>query len=234
VNPAILFEDDDLMAVDKPEGLAVIPERARTAPCLMEILAARDPAARLFVVHRIDKDVSGVLLVAKSADVHRQLNRLFETRQVRKTYVGVLHGLLAAPSGRITAPIRQFGSSRMGVDLRRGKPCLTFYRVTERIGAFSHVVIHPVTGRRHQIRVHFYHLGHPIVGDPRYGDPETQRSFPRLLLHARSISFRLGTGRTIRITAPLPASFTGLATLLARNGRGGARRKAGSPRSPET
>jgi RluA family pseudouridine synthase len=227
LTPAILFEDDDLIAVDKPEGLAVIPERARTTPCLMEILAARDPAARLFVVHRIDKDVSGVLLVAKSAEVHRQLNRLFEARLVRKTYIGVLHGLLAVPSGRITAPIRQFGSSRMGVDLRRGKPCLTYYRVTERMGTFTHVVIHPVSGRRHQIRVHFYHLGHPIVGDPRYGDPEMQRAYPRLLLHARSISFLLGTGRPIRITAPLPASFTDLAAGLWRDGRAGARQKPG-------
>ncbi len=216
MTPTILFENVDLIAVDKPEGLAVIPERNRSAPCLMEWLAARDPSARLFVVHRIDKDVSGVLLVAKSAQVHRELNRLFETRQVRKTYVGVVHGRLAASSGRITAPIRLFGSSRMGVDARAGKPSVTTYRVTERRGPFTHLAIHPVTGRRHQIRVHLYHLGHPMVGDPRYGDPDVQRAYPRLLLHARSISFRLGSGRPIRITAPLPASFTDLASRLGR------------------
>jgi RluA family pseudouridine synthase len=216
LTPTILFENADLIAVDKPEGLAVIPERSRAAPCLMERLAAREPAARLFVVHRIDKDVSGVLLVAKSAQVHRELNRLFETRQVRKTYVGVVHGRLAASSGRIAAPIRQFGSSRMGVDTRTGKSSVTTYRVTERRGPFTHVAIHPVTGRRHQIRVHFYHLGHPMVGDPRYGDPEVQRAYPRLLLHARSISFRLGSGCPIRITAPLPASFADLAARLGR------------------
>jgi RluA family pseudouridine synthase len=216
VTPTVLFENADLIAVDKPEGLAVIPERKRAAPCLMEWLAARDSSARLFVVHRIDKDVSGVLLVAKSAQVHRELNRLFETRQVRKTYVGVVHGLLAASSGRITAPIRQFGSSRMGVDPRAGKPSVTTYRVTERRGPFTHVAIHPVTGRRHQIRVHFYSLGHPLVGDPRYGDPDVQRAYPRLLLHARMISFRLGSGRPIRITAPLPGSFTDLAARLGR------------------
>ena len=229
MTPAILFENDDLVAVDKPEGLAVIPERKRVAPCLMEWLAARDPSARLFVVHRIDKDVSGVLLVAKSAQVHRELNRLFETRQVRKTYVGVVHGRLAVPSGRITAPIRQFGSSRMGVDARAGKPSVTTYRVTEHRGPFTHVAIHPVTGRRHQIRVHFYHLGHPLVGDPRYGDPDVQRAYPRLLLHARSISFRLGGGRPIRITAPLPASFTDLAARLGREEAAVARRPRSAP-----
>jgi RluA family pseudouridine synthase len=235
VTPIILFENDDLIAVDKPEGLAVIPERTRAAPCLMEILAARDTSARLYVVHRIDKDVSGVLLVAKSAAVHRELNRLFETRQVRKTYIGVVHGRLAASSGRITAPIRQFGSSRMGVDPRGGKPSVTTYRVTERRGSFTHVAIHPITGRRHQIRVHFYHLGHPIVGDPRYGDPKAQRAFPRLLLHARSISFRLGRGRPIRVTASLPVSFTDLAARLGQAETSGIRRSmqapaAGSPR----
>jgi RluA family pseudouridine synthase len=224
LTPTILFENEDLIAVDKPEGLAVIPERTRVAPCLMEILAKRDPSARLFVVHRIDKDVSGVLLVAKSAQVHRELNRQFEARLVRKTYIAVVHGRLAASSGRINAPIRQFGSSRMGVDPRGGKPSVTSYRVTERRGPFTHVAIHPITGRRHQIRVHFYHLGHPIVGDRRYGDPGTQRAFPRLLLHARSISFRLGSGRPIRITAPLPATFTDLAARLARGEAAGAGR----------
>lgn len=224
MTPTILFENEDLIAVDKPEGLAVIPERTRAAPCLLEILAARDSSARLYVVHRIDKDVSGVLLVAKSAQVHRELNRLFETRQVRKTYIGVVHGRIAASSGRIAASIRQFGSSRMGVDPRGGKPSVTTYRVTERRGSFTHVAIHPITGRRHQIRVHFYHLGHPIVGDPRYGDPETQRAYPRLLLHARSISFRLGKGRPVRITASLPASFTDLAGRLGQVEGAGIRR----------
>ena len=235
MTPTILFENEDLIAVDKPEGLAVIPERARAAPCLMEVLAARDPSTRLYVVHRIDKDVSGVLLVAKSPQVHKELNRLFETRQVRKTYIGVVHGRLEASSGRIAAPIRQFGSSRMGVDPRGGKPSVTTYRVTERRGSFTHVAIHPITGRRHQIRVHFYHLGHPIVGDPRYGDPEAQRAFPRLLLHARSISFRLGNDRPIRITASLPASFTDLTARLGQAEAAGIRRSrpvpaAGAPR----
>jgi tRNA pseudouridine32 synthase/23S rRNA pseudouridine746 synthase len=225
----VLFEDDDLLAVDKPEGLAVIPERARAAPCLMDLLAPRDPGRRLFVVHRIDKDVSGVLLVAKSAAAHREMNRLFETRAVRKGYVAVVHGRMGAPSGRITARIRQFGSSRMGVDPRRGKPSLTTWRVMDEAGACTRLAVHPVSGRRHQIRVHLYSIGHPVVGDPWYGDPETQRGFPRLLLHARSVAFTRPDGRTLRIVSPLPASFLAVVAGLRGTDGTAAGRKGDNP-----
>jgi RluA family pseudouridine synthase len=209
----ILFENDDILAVDKPEGLAVIPERAPGAPCVMQQLEAAR-GGRLFVVHRIDKDVSGVLLVAKTAAAHRYLNGLFEARRVRKTYLAVVHGRVAAAQGRIAAPIRQFGSSRMGVDARAGKPSLTLYRVTGTFGRFTQVAAHPITGRRHQLRVHFYHLGHPIVGDPWYGEIEMQRACPRLMLHARSIALALPDGSPVHITAPPPASFAAALAAL--------------------
>jgi RluA family pseudouridine synthase len=215
----ILFENDDVLAVDKPEGLAVIPERARKSPCLMEMLAARDPGRKLFVVHRLDKDVSGVLLVAKSAAAHRYLNGLFEARRIRKTYIAIVHGRLAAAQGRIAAPIRQFGSSRMGVDARQGKACLTVWRSIGTVGSCTQVAVQPVTGRRHQIRVHFYSLGHPVVGDPWYGDPALQAGFPRLLLHARSVAFRLPDGMPVRIASPLPATFRETAARLGPVGR---------------
>jgi len=211
----ILFENDEMLAIDKPEGLAVIPERAPGAPCVMQQLEAAR-SGRHFVVHRIDKDVSGVLLVAKTAAAHRYLNGLFEARHVRKTYLSVVHGHLAAAQGRVAAPIRQFGSSRMGVDTRNGKPSLTLYRVTGTLGRFTQVAAHPITGRRHQLRVHFYHLGHPIVGDRWYGEVEAQRAFPRLMLHARSIALALPDGSPVHITAPPPVSFTtALAALRA-------------------
>jgi len=202
----ILFENDEMLAIDKPEGLAVIPERAPGAPCVMQQLEAAR-GGRQYVVHRIDKDVSGVLLVAKTAAAHRYLNGLFEARRVRKTYLAVVHGHVGAAQGRVTAPIRQFGSSRMGVDTRNGKPSLTLYRVTGSFGRFTEVAAHPVTGRRHQLRVHFYHLGHPIVGDRWYGEVEVQRAFPRLMLHARSIALALPDGSTVHITSPPPATF---------------------------
>jgi tRNA pseudouridine32 synthase / 23S rRNA pseudouridine746 synthase len=213
----ILFENDDLLAVDKPEGLAVIPERARQAPCVMGLLEA-ERGRRHFVVHRIDKDASGVLLVAKTAGAHRYLNGLFETRDVRKTYLAVVHGRLAKTQGRIAAPIRQFGSSRMGVDARGGKPSLTLYRVTGTMGRFTQVSAHPVTGRRHQLRVHFYHLGHPIAGDLWYGEAEIQRGVPRLLLHARAIALTLPDGGPLRVTAPPPPSFAAAVEALRRSG----------------
>jgi len=209
----ILFENDDLLAVDKPEGLAVIPERAPGAPCVMRLLEA-ERGGRLFVVHRIDKDVSGVLLVAKTAAAHRHLNGLFETRRVRKTYLAVVHGRIAVAQGRIAAPIRQFGSSRMGVDARAGKPSLTLYRVTGTFGRFTEVAAHPITGRRHQLRVHFYRLGHPIAGDLWYGEVELQRVCPRLMLHARSVALALPDGSPAHITAPPPASFAAALAAL--------------------
>jgi RluA family pseudouridine synthase len=210
----VLFENDELLAVDKPEGLPVIPTRDPGSPCVIAMLAAG--GMRPYVVHRIDKDVSGVLLVAKTPAMHRYLNTRFESRDVRKGYLAVTHGQFRKPQGRILARIRQFGSHRMGVDPRSGKASLTQYRVIETLGKYALVSAHPVTGRRHQLRVHFYDLGHAIVGDPWYGDPELQRGYPRLMLHARTVALALPDGAPLRITAPLPASFTGALEALRR------------------
>lgn len=224
----VLYEDDDLYAVDKPEGLPVIPERIARGPCAQEI-AAGQAGGRLFVVHRLDRDTSGVLLFAKNAAAHRHMNGEFEHRRARKTYAAVAEGRMAQGDGKVTAPIRPFGSGRMGVDRRRGKPCLTHYRVVRLAGDCTELLAHPVTGRRHQIRVHLYSLGHPIVGDRRYGppsgpaQPEGGRSgaerpqADRLMLHARSLLIRLPSGGPARMTAPLPESY--LAVL--RRLRGG-------------
>jgi 23S rRNA-/tRNA-specific pseudouridylate synthase len=118
---------------------------------------------------------------------------------------------MAATDGKITAAIRPFGSGRMGVDRRRGKPCLTHYRVTGFAGRCTELLAHPVTGRRHQIRVHLYALGHPIVGDRRYGDPivatSARHQADRLMLHARSLSIRSVSARVVRITSPVARTF---------------------------
>ena len=214
----VLFENDDLLAVDKPEGLPVIPTREPGAPCVIAMLAAG--GMRPYVVHRIDKDASGVLLVAKTPAMHRYLNARFESRDVRKGYLLVTHGRLRKPQGRILARIRQFGSHRMGVDPKSGKASLTQYRVIEPLGKYDLVSAHPVTGRRHQLRVHFYDLGHAIVGDLWYGDPELQRAYPRLMLHARTVALALPDGKPLRVTAPPPASFRSALETL-RQGRAG-------------
>jgi RluA family pseudouridine synthase len=215
----ILFENDGLLAIDKPEGLAVIPERDPKAPNVIAMLG--EGGLRPYVVHRIDKDVSGVLLIAKTPEMHRYLNGRFESREVRKGYLAVVHGKLRKPQGRMMARIRQFGSNRMGVDPRSGKASLTHYRVLETFGGYSVVSAHPVTGRRHQLRVHFYDLGHAIVGDLWYGEPALQRDYPRLMLHARSVALVLPDGASFRVTAKAPPSFVGAVESLRRARHGG-------------
>jgi len=205
----ILFEDDGIVAVDKPEGLAAIPERRPQGGSLLELLEARR-AEKLYVVHRIDKETSGLIVFARNAGLHRWLCRQFEGRTVAKTYLALCHGTIADDRGTIDGPLRQFGSGRVGVDTERGKPSVTEFEVRRRLGAFTLVAAYPRTGRRHQIRVHLYHLGHPIVGDPLYGDKAIQQGFGRLMLHAWRLSVPLPSGRTLTLEAPVPESFAGV------------------------
>lgn len=202
-----LFEDADVLAVDKPEGLASIPERDTTQESLLALLSAARHT-KLYVVHRLDKEVSGVMLFAKNADAHKYLNEQFSHHSVQKSYLALVHGVIAQKGGTLDAPLRQFGSGRMGVDSKRGKESATTFQVLKRLNSYTLVEVHPVTGRRHQIRVHFYSLGYPIVGDLLYGEREIQRRFPRLMLHARRIECRLPSGRIGTIEAPIPESFT--------------------------
>lgn len=202
-----LFEDDDVIAVDKPDGIASIPERIPDQSDLLSRLTEQQ-GAPLWVVHRLDKEVSGVILFAKNAAMHRLLNDQFQEKQIDKTYIGIVHGCMAADHGVINKAIRACGSGRMAVDERRGKPSQTRYRVLAHTHRTSLLEVHPQTGRRHQIRVHLYSIGHPLVGDPRYGDKQLNRGFPRLYLHAQSIHFQNPhSGQEIQITSPLPDSF---------------------------
>lgn len=203
---SILFENEDIVATNKPEGLASIPGAPGTGPSLFEQVSA-GYTERLYVVHRLDKEASGLILFAKNAAAHRHLNEQFSRRQVDKTYLVLTFGAIAEEGGLIDRPLREFGSGRMGVDRQRGKPSTTRFEVMERLGAYSLVAAHPITGRRHQIRVHFYSLGHPVVGDRRYGDQNVQKNFPRLMLHARAITFRLPSGALLTIEAAAPESF---------------------------
>ncbi len=202
----ILFENEDVLAVNKPEGLASVPEGTKGKECLLSLLASAFPG-ELYVVHRLDKEVSGVILFAKNAAAHRYLNDQFSNRDIRKTYVALTHGVIRETGGIINKPLRQFGSGRVGVDLQRGRSCITEFQVAERFGAYTLVKAYPCTGRRHQIRVHLYSIGHPIVGDLRYGDKKVQCMFPRLMLHAQRIAFPLPTGKKVTIEAPIPESF---------------------------
>ena len=203
----VLFENDDLIAVDKPEGLASIPERNPATICLLKLLCD-ERGQKFYVVHRLDKQVSGVILFAKNPETHRHLNLLFEQRKVRKSYMGCMHGAIAQDTGVIETPLRRFGSGRMGPDQARGKPCRTDFSVVQRIAGYSLVQVTPATGRKHQIRAHFLAIGHPIVGDTLYGDKLLQKTFPRLMLHAISLRFKLPAANEIYIESLISDSFS--------------------------
>jgi len=203
---SILYQDDDCVAVMKPCGVAAVPERADDETCLSFLLACQ-LGRRVFPVHRLDKEVSGVILFALSAAAHRALNTAFEQREVHKTYLAVAHGAMAGDSGVIRHPIRAFGSGRMGVDAAKGKPSETRYEVVERRGAYSLVRLHPLTGRRHQLRVHLYSVGHPIAGDPLYGDPGLRLGHPRLMLTSTGLAVRLPGGAALSLCDLVPADF---------------------------
>jgi len=200
----VLYENDDFLAVDKPEGIVSIAEAGKGG--LPDLLKDAFPG-KLLPVHRLDRGASGVIVFAKSAGAHRLLNGQFDRREVRKTYLALVHGVIAANRGSVNARLREFGSGRMGVDPRRGKPSSTAWKVAERLPAATLVRVQPATGRRHQIRVHLYHIGHPIVGDLRYGDRGLQEPFPRLMLHALEIEFSLSSGERLAVEAPVPPSF---------------------------
>lgn len=202
-----LFESSAILAVNKPAGIASIPERGDKKDDLLTTLSA-ERGERLFVVHRLDKGVTGVILYAKTAAAHRILNDQFAGRTIKKTYAAVVQGSLKDNAGKFEQPIRKFGSGRMGVDPLKGLPCLTHYRVAERFPAYTLLDVFPETGRRHQIRVHLFNAGTPVAGDRLYGDQRFQKAFDSILLHAREIEFETEPGTRMKISAPLPPFFT--------------------------
>jgi tRNA pseudouridine32 synthase/23S rRNA pseudouridine746 synthase len=203
-----LFENEDIIAVNKPEHLAAIPERQTQAESesLFGILCA-ERGERLYIVHRIDKDTSGLIVFARNAEAHRRLSMQFEKRVVHKTYLALVHGGVAAEQGIIDKPLGRFGSGRVGINPQCGRSSLTEYLVLRRLPPHTLVEAYPKTGRRHQIRVHLYSIGHPIVGDRLYGDPLIQRDYPRMMLHAQKLTIRLPNGPMQTIEAPVPESF---------------------------
>ena len=216
---AVLFEDDALLVLDKPAGLTVHPGSGRQDGTLANALVFRlkslpvlGGSDRPGIVHRLDKDTSGVLLVAKTEAAHRALSRAFAAREVRKEYLAVVHGAVPAERGRIDLPLGRSsaGRTRMAVRTSGGRPAVTDYEVEERLPLHTVVRCFPVTGRTHQLRVHWRSQEHPIVGDPLYG----WKSSPgedlagRLLLHAHRISLaHPATREPVSFMAPLPPAF---------------------------
>lgn len=209
----ILYEDGNIIAVNKPVGLASISENDLHLKTIHSLLQEKFPQ-KIFIVHRIDKEVSGIILFAKNSDTHKYLNNLFASRSIKKNYTAFVYGVIENESGRIDKPIREFGSGRMGVDKTKGKKSITDFKVIKRYKEFTLLDVSIITGRRHQIRVHLYSMGHPVVGDLRYGDFKIQNQFPRLMLHASRIEFPLQNGTLKIIESPLPENFSKFVDIL--------------------
>ena len=162
------------------------------------------PSTRRFA----PSDGNAPRVFAKTADAHRFLNREFLSRSVRKTYIALVLGVIKEDGGTIEKNIRQFGSGRMGIDGPKGKPSATEYAVRTRFAAHTLVSAFPLTGRRHQIRVHLYSIGHPVAGDALYGDAAAQKGYPRLMLHSECIKVTLPSKKEITISSPVPPEFS--------------------------
>ena len=186
----ILFQDEHLIAVDKPSGLLSVPGRGDDKQdCLLSRLCEQFASAT--VVHRLDMGTSGLMLFALDAEAQRELGRLFESRQVSKTYVARVRGVPNPAKGEINLPLIADWPRRprQKVDLERGKPANTRFRVLDQApdASSARVLLLPTTGRSHQLRVHLAALGHPILGDALYADKACVERAGRLMLHANGL-----------------------------------------------
>ena len=200
----IVHENEHWIAISKPSGRPTIAARGKEASLSLKEEVARHAGGRIFVVHRLDAETSGLVLFAQGAEAHRFLCAAFESRRVKKSYWALVLGCVET-GGVVDRPLREFGSGRMGVD-ERGKSSQTRYLVLEKFSAATLLEVSPSTGRRHQIRVHLYSLGHPVLGDARYGKERPVGGAARLMLHARELSFSY-EGKDFQLCAEPPQDF---------------------------
>jgi 23S rRNA pseudouridine1911/1915/1917 synthase len=215
----VVYEDDDLLIVDKPAGLVVHPAPGHDSGTLVNALLARGDdyggiagVRRPGIVHRLDRDTSGLLMVARNDAAQASLMAQLKARRIKKTYLALVHGSVAAAVGRIEAPIGRDPKhrTRMAV-VPDGRPSVTGYRVRERFPRWTLLELDLVTGRTHQIRVHLDAIGHPVAGDRVYGTGTSRRGpdgLARLFLHAWRLELAApGDGHLIRAAAPLPSEL---------------------------
>ena len=217
----ILYEDPDLLLVDKPAGLVVHPAPGHPSGTLVNGLIGHtkklSSVAGFFkpgIVHRLDKETSGLLVVAKNDQTHRDLGRQFAAREVRRTYIAFVHGIVQQDEGTIEAPIGRHPIKRQQMAIRygSGREAVTRYRVLERFSTSTVLELVPQTGRTHQLRVHLAHLGHPILGDARYG---IRFGLKRQALHAHKLGFQHPTKkRWVEFTSPVPRDLMAAKRLL--------------------
>ncbi len=223
----LLYEDDTLLVVDKPAGIVVHPGSGHATGTLVNALLAHRPdivradldPERPGIVHRLDRDTSGLLVVAATREAQVALQAAFKARQVHKAYLALVYGLLSPERGAIEAPIGRdpVERTRMKIVSKGGRAARTEYTVRETLPGCTLVEAVPVTGRTHQLRVHFSAIGHAVVGDTVYGPRRQTIAAPRHFLHAWKLSFRHPlTGEELRFTSELPDDLKNVLQRLRR------------------
>ncbi|MEO1066466.1 MAG: RluA family pseudouridine synthase [Pseudomonadota bacterium] len=204
---SIIHRDADILVLDKPSGLLTVPGKHEDhADCLERRARAEFPEAR--IVHRLDMDTSGVIVLAMNAVAHRHLGLQFERRHVAKSYIAEVWGIIKESTGDIDLPLRCDWPNRprQMVDFEDGRNAETHWRVLDRKTHTTRVALHPKTGRSHQLRVHMLETGHPILGDNLYAPTEALRAANRLHLHAESLELHHPSGGE-RVTFNSPCPF---------------------------
>ena len=213
----VIYEDEDILVIDKPSGLVVHPGAGNLCGTLVNALLAYTKnlsdvnPQRPGIVHRLDKETSGVMVVAKNNPAHLRLVRQFSTHRIKRKYIAIVKGKVECDEGIIDLPIgrhkRDF--KRQAVSFVNSRPAITNYKVLRRFADYTTLLeLSPQTGRTHQLRVHLAHLGHPILGDSKYGTA-AQPDFPRLALHALELEFsHPKTKKSLSFSSELPAEFT--------------------------
>lgn len=215
----IVYEDGDVIVVNKPRGMVVHPAAGNYHGTLVNALLAHchdlsgiNGVLRPGIVHRIDKETTGLIIAAKSDRAHQGLTEVWHTGAVNRYYLALLHGNMPEPAGVIEAPIGRHPKDRkkMAVMPESGRWAVTHYRVVERLGKYTLVECKLETGRTHQIRVHMKYLGYPLVGDTVYGPKGRSAAQVGMLLHSARLDFvHPVTGERLFLEAPLPSDFAG-------------------------
>jgi RluA family pseudouridine synthase len=232
----IIFEDDQLIAINKPAQLLVIPDRwDSNKPSLIVMLQQRHPEEKFYIVHRLVQDTSGVVLFAKTASAHKHLNQQMENREVEKIYFAIVSGEVKEDGVVDLAIDTNRGKKGRVAIHNKGKESETQYQVIERFKGYTFLKVVPKTGRTHQIRIHLQAIGHPLIIDPLYGssepinlsnlkrnyrfkpDQEERPLIDRLTLHAAEICFAHPmTGEKMRISAEIPKDMRILLNMLGK------------------
>ncbi len=221
----IVFENDDLLVVNKPAGMVVHPASGHASGTLVHAVLAHSPdiqgiggEQRPGVVHRLDKDTSGLILLAKNDASHHWLQNQFRDRQVHKVYMALVDGVPPTPQGRVEAAIGRDPAHRKKMAVLppgKGRPAVSEYRLVEAFPAHTLLEVRPITGRTHQIRLHLAFLGCPVAGDTVYGQARPTLPLKRHFLHAACLTIRLpGEARPRRFEAPMPEELNKVLNTL--------------------